>query len=232
MVSPPPLHLTPRKKPRQARAAMTLDAMFEATIQILVRDGPARLTTTRVAERAGVSVGTMYQYFPHKQALFYAVNERYLDILAEKVENACRKMHGASIERMVEVLVTTYWNAKTERPDVTRALYRSVVDLDNGPLIEAFVRRVDKATADMFASASDAAFADLAIVNLTLLTSIFGTVRSAFERGLPAPEGRALHRQLIVMCCAYLEASKLPAADAGRDPVVRPEPMAAGAHGT
>lgn len=209
-MSPPPLHLKPRKTPRQARAAATLDAIFEATIQVLVLEGPARLTTTRVAERAGVSVGTMYQYFPHKQALFYAVNERYLDVLAGKVEIACRAQHGAPIAQMVETLVTTYWDAKTERPDVTRALYRSVVEIDNGPLLEAFVRRVDTATAAMFASASDAAFADLPIVNLTLLTSIFGTVRSVFERNLPAFEGSAVHRQLILMCCAYLEAARLP----------------------
>ena len=67
MVSVRPAHLTPRKIPRQARATATLVAIFEATIQVLVTDGPHRLTTTRVAQRAGVSVGTMYQYFPHRR---------------------------------------------------------------------------------------------------------------------------------------------------------------------
>lgn len=202
-----PLQLEPRKRPRQARAAATLDAIFEATIQVLVVDGPHRLTTTRVAERAGVSVGTMYQYFPHKQALFYAVNERYLDVLAGTVETACLAHQGASMRQMVEALVTTYWNAKMERPEVTRALYRSIAELDNGPLVEAFCRRVDAATAAMFASASDTVFADPAVVNLTLLTTIFGTVRSAFERDLPRPEADAVHKQLILMCVAYLEAA-------------------------
>lgn len=208
MASSPPPHLNARKKPRQARAAATLDAIFEATIQVLVADGPHRLTTTRVAERAGVSVGTMYQYFPHKQALFYALNERYLDVLAEKVESACQAQHGASIGQMIEALVTTYWNVKMERAEVTRALYRSVVELDNEPLIEAFGRRVDAATSAMFASAADAVFTDLATVNLTLLTTIFGTVRNVFERNLPAGEARAVHRQLILMCIAYVEAMK------------------------
>ena len=69
---------------------------------------PHRLTTTRVAQRAGVSVGTMYQYFPHKQALFYALNERYLDVLADKVEAAYLAQHGAGIGQMVEALVATY----------------------------------------------------------------------------------------------------------------------------
>ena len=73
MKVPHPEALKPRKTPTQARSAATVDAIFEATIQVLLAAGGQRLTTTRVAERAGVSVGTMYQYFPNKQALLYAV---------------------------------------------------------------------------------------------------------------------------------------------------------------
>lgn len=210
MASTRPTHLNPRKIPRQARARVTLDAIFEATIQVLVTDGPRRLTTTRVAQRAGVSVGTMYQYFPHKQALFYALNEQYLGVLAGKVEAACLAQHGAAVGKMVEVLVTTYWNAKTERPEVTRALYRSVVEIDNEVLIEAFASRVDAATADMLASASDAGFDDLSTVNLTLLATVFGTVRNVFERNLRENKERAVQGQLILMCTAYLEAVRSP----------------------
>lgn len=123
--------------------------MFEVTIQVLVTDAPRRLITTRVAERAGVSMGTMYQYFPHKQALFYALIERYLDVLVQNVEAACRTQHGGTISRMVGALVTTYWNANTERPEVTLALYRSVVEIDNEALIEALAARVDYAPTAM-----------------------------------------------------------------------------------
>ncbi len=191
----------------------TLDAIFEATIQVLLSEGPQRLTTTRVAERGGVSVGTMYQYFPHKQALIYALNERYLQILAERVEAACRAEHDAPIGRMVEALVTTYWTAKTERPEVTRVLYQTVVEMDNRALIEAFGARADAAAAAMLASASDAAFVDLRIVTLTLLTSVFGTVRNAFERDLPAVDAEAVLEQLKLMCRAYLESAGTAARD-------------------
>ncbi len=210
MASARPNHLNPRKTPRQARATATLDAMFEATIQVLVSDGPHRLTTTRVAQRAGVSVGTMYQYFPHKQALFYALNEQYLDVLAAKVEAACLAQHGADTQQMVEALVTTYWRAKTERPEVTRALYRSVVEIDNEALIAAFASRVDAATAAMLETASDATFADLPTVNLTLLATVFGTVRNVFERNLPPDKADAIQSQLMMMCSAYLKAIRLP----------------------
>ncbi|MGV7206986.1 TetR/AcrR family transcriptional regulator [Oxalobacteraceae bacterium A2-2] len=204
MTVPPTTTLNARKKPRQARAKATLDAIFEATIQVLLTDGQQRLTTTRVSERAGVSVGTMYQYFPHKSALIYALNGRYLEVLAEKVEQVCFAQRGASVERMVAALVSTYWSVKMERPEVTRVLYQTVVEMDNRPLIAEFARRVDAATAAMLASASDAVFVDLPTVTLTLLTTVFGTVRNVFERELSPSDANAVLGQLVVMCLAYL----------------------------
>ncbi|SHO64785.1 transcriptional regulator, TetR family [Pseudoxanthobacter soli DSM 19599] len=212
MAATPPRHLSPRKRPRQARSAATLEVIFEATVQVLLAEGIHRLTTTRVAERAGVSVGTMYQYFPHKQALLYALNERYLDVLAVRIEKACEGEHGAPLARMIEALVSAYWDAKTERSDVTRALYRSAVELDNATLIEAFAARMDRATSAMLATAPDAAFDDLTLVNTTLLAVIFGTVRNVFERGLPEPLESGLRRQLVTMCLEYLKAVRRPVA--------------------
>ena len=201
-----PAALSPRKRPRQARATATVDAIYEATIQVLLSDGPQRLTTTRVAERAGVSVGTMYQYFPQKRALIHALNERYLENLADRIEATCRQQHGASAGMMVVALIETYWQAKTERPEVTHALYRSVADLDNSALIESFAQRVDSATIRMLESASDSRFEDVAMVNRTLVTTIFGAVRNAFERQLADQEAAGVMQQLALMCRAYLEA--------------------------
>lgn len=204
MAAAAPASLTPRKMPRQARSTATLDAIFEATIQVLLADGMRALTTTRVAERAGVSVGTMYQYFPHKQSLIYALNERYLEVLADKVEATCRAQTGRPVAEMLAALIETYWRAKTERAEVTRALYRSVVEMDNEALVEAFARRVDAATIGMLESAPDAAFDNLKNVNLTLVTVIFGTIRNAFERNLSQPAIDALQMELLAMCRAYV----------------------------
>ncbi|WP_353428831.1 TetR/AcrR family transcriptional regulator [Paracoccus denitrificans] len=140
----------PRKTPVQRRSRVTVDAIFEATIQVLLAEGLARLTTTRVSERAGVSVGTMYQYFPNKQALIIALNERYLNTLAERVEGTCSLMAGQPASKMVSALIETYWTTKTERADLTQALYRSVAALDNSELMQAFATRVDAATTKMF----------------------------------------------------------------------------------
>ncbi|OLP45001.1 TetR/AcrR family transcriptional regulator [Rhizobium oryziradicis] len=203
----PPRHLKARKMPRQARSASTIDTIFEATIQVLLKSGTHRLTTTRVAERAGVSVGTMYQYFPHKQALLYALNERYLDRLAERMEKVCLDHHGKSIPDMIAALVTGYWEAKTERSEVTRALYSSAVELDNEALIDAFARRMDAATGAMLESAPIVNCADIHLVKATLLSVIFGTVRNVFERKLPAHEQVAIREQVIRMCVGYLSSA-------------------------
>ena len=76
------LAFEPRKTPVQARSTVTVEAISEATIQVLLSHGVERLTTTRVAERAGVSVGTLYQYYPNKQSLLFAVVENHMNRVA------------------------------------------------------------------------------------------------------------------------------------------------------
>jgi AcrR family transcriptional regulator len=101
---------------------VTVEAIAEATIQVLLAVGLDRLTTTRVAERAGVSVGTLYQYYPNKQALLYAVLEVHGTKVAEAVESACRACCGAAVKVLVAAVVEAFVNAKLERTDISTAL--------------------------------------------------------------------------------------------------------------
>src|SRR5271154_2401543 len=104
--------LEPRKSPVQARSAATVDAVLEATIQVLLQVGKERLTTTKVARRAGVSVGTLYQYFPNKSAVLKAVLQRHMDEVAEAIERACHEQKGNGIEQMASGLMTAFLAAK------------------------------------------------------------------------------------------------------------------------
>jgi AcrR family transcriptional regulator len=67
--------LTPRKQPSQARSTELVSAILTAAIRVLEREGAARFTTIRVAEMAGVSVGSLYQYFPNKQAILFRLQQ-------------------------------------------------------------------------------------------------------------------------------------------------------------
>jgi AcrR family transcriptional regulator len=87
--------LEPRKSPVQACSSASVKAILKATIQVLRKVGKVRLTTTRVAAREGVSVGTLYQYFPNKGALLRAALQRHLDEIGAVIETVCREQAGA-----------------------------------------------------------------------------------------------------------------------------------------
>jgi len=71
--------LRPRKEPKQERAQRTVEAIVEAAAQVFEREGYSRTTTDRIAERAGVSIGSLYQYFPGKDSILAALAERHAD---------------------------------------------------------------------------------------------------------------------------------------------------------
>lgn len=71
--------LKPRKQPRQARSKATVEAIMQAAAQVFCEFGYAEGTTDRVAERAGVSIGSLYQYFPNKDSLLVALAEKHLE---------------------------------------------------------------------------------------------------------------------------------------------------------
>src|SRR5262250_749285 len=76
-----PVRTTPRKRPRQARSRATVDSILEATARVLVKRSFDGLTTNLVAEAAGISIGSLYQYFPNKAALVGALIEKHVDDL-------------------------------------------------------------------------------------------------------------------------------------------------------
>lgn len=71
MTGRPSHSISSRKQPKQARATDLVAAILQAAVQVLASEGAQRFTTTRVAEKAGVSVGSLYQYFPNKAALLF-----------------------------------------------------------------------------------------------------------------------------------------------------------------
>lgn len=156
MASLPQHSLKPRKQPRQGRSQVTVDAIFEATIQVLLRVGPTRVTTTQIAERAGVSVGTLYQYYPNKQALLYAVLQRHLARVGSAVEAAALSAKGLPLQDMVGQVIDAFLEAKIARLDEARALYSVASGLDVVDLVKAVSQRGVAAVAAMLATASDA----------------------------------------------------------------------------
>ena len=112
----------PRKRASQERSRATVDALIEATARILVRDGFDRASTNRIAQEAGVSVGSLYQYYPGKEALVAAVIERHNEDLMQVVRDALAEVEALPLEPATRRLVAAAVDAHRLDPKLHRVL--------------------------------------------------------------------------------------------------------------
>jgi AcrR family transcriptional regulator len=190
----------------QARSAASVDAILEATIQVLLNVGKERLTTTRVASRAGVSVGTLYQYFPNKSALLQAALKRHLTQVFDAVELVCKEQKGRTLEQMVTALVATFLDAKMKDAKTSVALYSVSSDVDGARIVQQMGVRTNKAIVLMLASAREPLTTDPQLVASVLQGTMAGVSRRMLESGAAEKQFDTLRRELIILACAYVEA--------------------------
>lgn len=91
----------PRKQPMQARSKALVDAIAQACLRILDKEGEDALTVNRIAEVSGATVGSIYQYFPNKESMIAAVYERLLDQESEQLFQMREQLHGLSLEALL-----------------------------------------------------------------------------------------------------------------------------------
>lgn len=111
-----------KKKPVQDRAKVTVAAIMEAAGQVLAAEGPQRATTHRIAKRAGVSVGTLYQYFPNKRSVFVELLRNYR---RESVERLAVTLAGTTDLPLADVIgraVECFTEPFHDRPEASRAI--------------------------------------------------------------------------------------------------------------
>src|ERR1700741_1335940 len=197
----------PRKTPVQARAAVTVEAIFEATIQVLLSHGAGRLTTTRVAERAGVSVGTLYQYYPNKRSLLFAVFEDHMNKVGRAVEVACEDAHNKPISEMIKVVVEAYVDVKMQSADVSVALYKVAPDVGGPALVKRTAQRLRKAIESMLLTAPDLKLSPDRFAIDMMLSAMSGAMRSALETGASAAMFRKMREHLVLLCQSYMAAA-------------------------
>jgi AcrR family transcriptional regulator len=196
----------PRKTPVQTRAAVTVGAISEATIQVLLSDGGHRLTTTRVAARAGVSVGTLYQYYPNKQSLLFAVLADHLEKIAVAVETACAQARHKPLADMVRVVVEAFVDAKMERTDISLALYQFAADVGGPALVKRVGLRARKALEGMLQTAPDIESPPDKFAIEIMFAAMAGATRQVLESGASPVMIRNLRRHLVVLCQSYMTA--------------------------
>ncbi|SEJ03270.1 transcriptional regulator, TetR family [Sphingobium sp. AP50] len=207
MNRPPPALLKPRKTPQQTRSAVTIEAIHLATIQVLLSGGVGRLTTTRVAERAGVSVGTMYQYYPHKQALLFALVERQFHLIETAMQDAATQLMGGDLKTIAHGVAAAWLDAKMADMVASRAIYGIAAEFDLSELLSRAARCMTEVIDALLASACDAHIADRPSVAFMLAALLGGSVRVVMEAESSEENFARLRRELPQACHAYLMAA-------------------------
>jgi AcrR family transcriptional regulator len=198
--------LEPRKSPVQARSAATVNAILDATVQVLLRAGKERLTTTKVAGRAGVSVGTLYQYFPNKTALLRAALKRHVDEVTKAIELVCHEQKGNPIEQMVSALMTAFFEAKMKDAKTSVALYSVSSDIEGAKIAQQTALKANQAVAAMLKTAREPLPVDPQLVASMLHGLMGGVSRILLESTAPEKQFNALLSELIFLSRTYLKA--------------------------
>jgi AcrR family transcriptional regulator len=189
-----------RRIPRQARAEETVAAILEGSAQVLEAGGLAAFTTNAVAERAGVSIGTLYQYFADKQSILRALAERELRRTLTAVATALRGNPQASGEERVRAMVRAMVNAFSGRLRARRAVIQAI--LAQGASFEM----MQPITAFLAQSEGD----DRALVRLTreqtfvLSRALMGVIRAAVIEEQPFLKSRSFEDEVVRLVLAYV----------------------------
>ncbi len=133
----------PRKQPKQARSKATVEAILTATTQVLTTEGFDRLTTGRIAEVAGVSVGSLYQYFPSKDALIYALVEQSLEELTAALEAAIQRTIGSPLPYRFEEIIRSLLQLKASRPRLSAELARHSARLERSEVVRRYAMNAE-----------------------------------------------------------------------------------------
>ena len=198
---------TKRRMPRQARAAETVASIVEAAAQILERGGLAAFTTNAVAERAGVSIGTLYQYFADKNALLMALAREEMGKALSEVGRALQGEVDPSIEGRVRAMVRAIIHAFRGRQRARKAVVQAI--LAQGSFIElmtpvaAFIARAGETVG----RGPHSLLGPLTSQQVFVLSrSLMGVVRSAVLEEQPFLASRSFEDEIVRMIVAYLGA--------------------------
>ncbi len=115
-----------RKSPRQQRSAETVEAILTATAHILVKDGFDGATTNHIAKKAGVSIGSLYQYFPNKESLVRALNDSHTKEILELMRRRFLETWEAPLEDSVRAIVRAMVEVHRVNPELHRVLVNIV----------------------------------------------------------------------------------------------------------
>lgn len=195
----------PRKLPKQVRSREMVEIILTATARVLVREGYEGTTTNRIAEVAGVSVGSLYQYFPNKESLLVTLMERHLRQMMAVFDEKFGKLKGTKLEDAVYALIEAAVRAHAVDPELHRAFVEQVPQVGDLGAVQEVETRIEEGLRGYLESREE----DLAPQDTRLAAFlIFRAVESATHAAVlnrPAYlEGDQLINELTALIVGYL----------------------------
>lgn len=138
-----------RKRPKQVRSRALVEALVEATARVLAEEGRARLTTNRVAEVAGVSVGSLYQYFADKEALVAEVGRRYAEAFGARLARFGARVVRLPLREAVIEAVALLVEIHAEDPHLHNELGAELPEEDRSPAVAMVARYLEEHAAEI-----------------------------------------------------------------------------------
>lgn len=194
-----------RRIPRQARASETVAAILEAAAQILEAGGLAAFTTNAVAERAGVSIGTLYQYFVDKNALLLALARQEMGAALVEVGRALSGVDDPTpesrVRAMVRAMVHAFRGRSRARKAVVQAILAQGLGIEMVAPINSFIANIGTVIGQDAERLPPLEREQVFVLSRALL----GAIRAAVMEEQPFLQSRRFEDELVRLVMSYIE---------------------------
>ena len=194
-----------RKTPKQARAQVTVDAILTATAELLVELGYERTTTNAIARRAGVSIGSLYQYFPNKEALFTALCEQHMNEMTALLIGEIASLRGRPLDEAIRPLVKALLRAHAVAPALHRVFIEQVPRINGLERVQQVDRMlVEVMSAELAKRPEKLRPRDLEMAVFILVHSVQAVTHAAILERPDALSDDALADEITALVLRYL----------------------------
>ncbi|HLK39690.1 MAG TPA: TetR/AcrR family transcriptional regulator [Polyangiaceae bacterium] len=195
---------TARKKPRQERSQATVDAILSATARVLCTTGYDRASTNRIALHAGVSIGSLYQYFPSKEALVAALVERHIDQMTSLVKTKLAEVAATPLPLAVRTMIQAMFDAHAVDPKLHKVLIEEVPRVGRLERLTDVERQVQGLVAAFIDARRDLRKAPAHAIAFVLVHAVEAVTHAAVVDELPAPRAQEVAEELTHLVLRYL----------------------------
>jgi len=195
--------LTPRKKATQGRAKETVKSIVEATTHIIEESGISDLSTNQIAKKAGVSIGSLYQYFPSKESILIHLVEKELTSHVDNIQTHISQMDDTNLEEFIDEILITILNMFEKKKKIRYLLYKY---LPRGltPLIHDIENQLQKTIYEKLKTYPELnTREDLNTVSYILVHSVIGVVHGKLAKGRTF-DSEKVNEELKKMIKGYL----------------------------